>query len=156
MYGPHDNFNPTSSHVIPALILKIDKAKSTDQSEIELWGTGNVSREFLYVDDCADVICRSLEVETTPEPVNIGTGEEIKICELAELIADIMEYNGKIVYNPAFPDGQPRRCLDVSKAYNIFDFKSRTGLYSGLKDTVNWYYKNKKEQGFENFFDYIQ
>jgi GDP-L-fucose synthase len=156
MYGPYDNFNPISSHVIPALILKIDKAKSTKQKEIELWGTGNASREFLYVDDCADVICRSLEAETTPLPINVGTGEEIKICELAELISGLMGYDGKIIYNSKFPDGQPRRCLDTSKAYEIFGFKAKTGLYLGLKDTINWYYKNKQEKRFEDFFSYIQ
>ena len=156
MYGPNDNFNPNSSHVIPALILKIDKAIQNNESTIELWGSGNVSREFLYVDDCADAIVKSLEISTTPHPINIGTCSEIKIKELADMLIKIMGYEGKIVYNSDFPDGQPRRCLDVSRAAKILDFQASTQLYDGLKETVSWYYRFKKEKGFENLFDHIQ
>jgi GDP-L-fucose synthase len=156
MYGPNDNFNPNSSHVIPALILKIDKAIQNNESTIELWGSGNVSREFLYVDDCADAIVKSLEIDTTPHPINIGTCSEIKIKELADMLIKIMGYEGKIVYNSDFPDGQPRRCLDVSRAAKILDFQASTQLYDGLKETVSWYYRYKKEKGFEKLFDSIQ
>ena len=156
MYGPNDNFNPNSSHVIPALILKIDKAIQNNENSIELWGSGNVSREFLYVDDCADAIIKSLEVDTTPHPINIGTCSEIKIKELANMLIKIMGYEGKIVYNGDFPDGQPRRCLDVSRAAKVLNFQAQTKLYDGLKETVSWYYKFKKEKGFEDLFDSIQ
>ena len=156
MYGPNDNFNPVSSHVIPALILKIDKAITNDENNIELWGTGNASREFLYVDDCADVICRSLEMMTTPYPINIGTGSEIKIRDLMDMLTKIMGYSGNVSYNQDFPDGQPRRCLDTNKAYKIFGFKAQTQLYEGLKKTVSWYYRHKGEKGFENLFNNIQ
>lgn len=156
MYGPNDNFDPASSHVIPALILKIDKAITVGKNNIELWGTGEASREFLYVDDCADAICKSLEINTTPYPLNIGTSSEIKIRHLVKILARIMGYNGSITYNDSFPDGQPRRCLDVSKAYKVLGFQAQTKLYQGLKDTVSWYYRFKEEMKFANFFDHIQ
>lgn len=156
MYGPNDNFNPASSHVIPALILKIDKAITVGKNNIELWGTGNASREFLYVDDCADAIAKSLEINTTPHPLNIGTSSEIKIRDLAKTLTDIMGYKGSITYNDSFPDGQPRRCLDVSKAYKVLGFEAKTPLYQGLKETVSWYYRFKQEKQFANFFDHIQ
>lgn len=154
MYGPEDNFNPASSHVIPALILKVDKAIAKKEDFIELWGTGNASREFLYVEDCADAICKSLEIETTPHPINIGTCSEIKIRNLVDTISEIMGYDGEIRYNSDFPDGQPRRCLDVNKSYRILGFEAKTKLYEGLKNTVSWYYKNKEK--FVDYFDYIQ
>lgn len=154
MYGPHDNFNPYSSHVIPALILKIDKAIQNN-SDIQLWGTGQVSREFLYVEDCAEAICKSLTNYTSPYPINIGTCNEIKISELAEMIGGIMSFKGSISYNPDFPDGQPRRCLDVSKAQKILGFKAKTTLYEGLVKTIEWYYKNKDQEKFVDYFDKI-
>jgi len=156
MYGPEDNFNPASSHVIPALILKIDKAITVGKSSIELWGTGNASREFLYVNDCADAICKSLEIKTTPHPINIGTCSEIKIRGLIQMLAKIMGFEGEIRYNSDYPDGQPRRCLDVSRAYKVLGFKAKTDLYNGLKNTVSWYYRYKGEKSFANFFDNIQ
>lgn len=156
MYGPNDNFNPASSHVIPALILKIDKAISVGKRSIELWGTGKASREFLYVDDCADAICKSLDVETTPDPINIGTGQEITIRDLTTKLCKIMGFSGDIVYNTSFPDGQPRRCLDTSKAIELLDFVAQKPLYEGLRRTVSWYYKFKQEKRFANFFDHIQ
>lgn len=156
MYGPNDNFNPASSHVIPALILKIDKALTVGKSSIELWGTGNASREFLYVDDCADAICKSLETTTTPHPINIGTCSEIKIRALVQMLAKIMGFEGEISYNSDFPDGQPRRCLDVSRAYKVLGFKAKTDLYNGLKNTVSWYYRFKEEKSFNDYFCNIQ
>jgi len=156
MYGPNDNFNPNSSHVIPALILKIDRAIHTGSNHIELWGTGNASREFLYVDDCAEAIAKSLELDTTPHPINIGTGSEIAIKDLVVMIAKIMGYKGSISYNSEFPDGQPRRCLDVSNASKILGFEAQTNLYDGLKDTISWYYKNKGKEKFVDHFDNIQ
>lgn len=156
MYGPNDNFNPASSHVIPALILKIDRAIQVGKNYIELWGTGNASREFLYVDDCADAICKTLEIKTTPHPINIGTGDEITIRDLVTTLCKIMGFKGEIRYNSDFPDGQPRRCLDVSKAYKVLGFQATTKLYEGLKNTVSWYYRFKQEKKFANFFDHIQ
>jgi GDP-L-fucose synthase len=150
MYGPHDNFNPEVSHVIPAIILKIDKAIDNNEKEIKLWGTGNASREFLYVDDCASAICRSVDIDTTPYPINIGTGSEYKISSLATKIADMMNYKGSVVFNENGLDGQPRRCLDTSRAYKVLGFQAQTGLTRGLHDTISWYYKNK-----DKFIDYL-
>ena len=144
MYGPNDNFNPASSHVIPAIILKIDQAIQQNHKVVELWGTGQASREFLYVEDCADAICRSLQIDTGPEPINVGTCNEIKIGDLARLIAKYMKYEGDIVYNDSFPDGQPRRCLDVSKAKEILDFEARTSLEIGIGKTITWYTNNRE------------
>jgi GDP-L-fucose synthase len=149
MYGPDDNFNPKISHVIPALILKIDKAITKGSSSVEIWGSGKASREFLYVDDCAEAICAAVDIDTTPYPINIGTGEECTISTLAYLLKDIMGYNGNLVFNSNGLDGQPRRCLDISKAYMVLGFKANTELYQGLKNTVSWYYRYK-----EKFVDY--
>ena len=154
MYGPHDNFNPESSHVIPALILKFAKAIENDEKEVKVWGTGKASREFLYVDDCAEAIKRSVEIDTTPEPINIGTGSEISIFNLAEKIKDLMGYKGDIVFNSNGLDGQPRRCLDTSKAKQILGFEAETKFKKGLGDTIDWYYKNKEK--FVDYFDHIQ
>ena len=156
MYGPHDNFDPSSSHVIPALILKVDRAMQAGKRNIELWGTGQASREFLYVDDCALAIDKSIETETTPHPINIGTGDEISIKELAAMIGKMMGYEGTISYNSDFPDGQPRRCLDVSNAFKVLGFEAKTKLYNGLKNTISWYYKHKSEEKFCDYFDHIQ
>ncbi len=156
MYGPNDNFNPESSHVIPALILKIDRAITLGSGSIDIWGTGNASREFLYVNDCAEAIKKSIEIDTTPHPINIGTGSEIKIAELVLMLTNIMGYKGNISYQSDKPDGQPRRCLDVNKAYKVLGFEAKKPLYQGLKDTVSWYYRFKGEKGFANYFDHIQ
>ena len=156
MYGPNDNFNPAISHVIPALILKIDRAMHVGKKEIELWGTGEASREFLYVHDCADAIVQSLSVDIGPDPLNIGTGQEIKIKELIAMLQTIMGYEGDIRFNSDFPDGQPRRCLDTTKAYEAFGFEAKTHLYDGLRETVSWYYKNKEKYKFNDYFDHIQ
>ena len=154
MYGPHDNFNPESSHVIPALILKFAKAIENDEKEVKVWGTGKASREFLYVDDCAEAIKRSLEIDTTPEPINIGTGSEISIASLAQKIKDIMGYKGDVVFNQNGLDGQPRRCLDTSRAYETLGFQAQTGLARGLSNTVSWYNNNKDK--FVDYFHHIQ
>lgn len=150
MYGPHDNFHPSISHVIPAIILKIDKAIQNKESSVELWGTGNASREFLYVDDCAEAIKLAIDTDTTPDPINIGTGSEFTISALAEKIASVMGYKGDVLFNANGLDGQPRRCLDTSKAYEVLGFQAQTGLARGLSNTVNWYNNNK-----EQFFDYF-
>lgn len=156
MYGPNDNFNPAISHVIPALILKIDRAIHVGKKEIELWGTGEASREFLYVDDCADAIVQSLGVDITPDPINIGTGREIKIKDLITRLAKIMGYEGNIKFNSNFPDGQPRRCLDTTRAHEAFGFKAKTDLHNGLRETVSWYHRNKEKYKFNDYFDHIQ
>ena len=141
MYGPHDNFDPSISHVIPALILKIASAMKSGERQVELWGTGQASREFLFVEDCAEAIALSINKETGPEPINVGTGSEIKICDLVTEIAEQMGYEGQIVYDNSKPDGQPRRCLDTSKAKEKLDFEAKTGLQDGLKETIEWFIK---------------
>jgi GDP-L-fucose synthase len=150
MYGPHDNFHPSISHVIPAIILKIDKAIQNKESSVELWGTGNASREFLYVDDCAEAIKLAIDTDTTPDPINIGTGVEFTISALAEKIASIMGYEGDVLFNANGMDGQPRRCLDTSKAKDALGFEAQTGLISGLKQTIEWYNNNKEK--FTSYF----
>ncbi len=139
LYGPGDNFDLESSHVIPALIRKCLEAKDSGKKEVILWGTGNPSREFLYVEDCAEAIILAGEKYNKPEPVNIGTGREITIRELAKLIASLTGYQGKFVWDTTKPDGQPRRCLDVSRAKEEFGFVARTPLEEGLKKTIAWY-----------------
>ena len=139
MYGPHDHFNLTSSHVIPALILKIDQAVKQKATSITLWGTGQASREFLYAPDCAKAIKLAIEKDISPTPINIGTGKEIKICDLIETICDIMAFDGEILYDTSKPDGQPRRCLNTSKAEQLLGFKARTSLPDGLAHTIKWF-----------------
>jgi len=140
MYGPHDHFNLTNSHVIPALILKVHQAKMNSDSSITLWGTGQASREFLFAEDCAEAIKLSIEKNIGPEPINIGTGKEIKICELTETIADIMGFDGEIVYDDNYPDGQPRRCLDTTKAKERLGFEAKTNLAEGLNKTIQYFW----------------
>jgi len=139
MYGAYDHFNLTTSHVIPALILKVQKALTNKEKFITIWGTGQVSREFLFAPDCADAIELALLKDVPPSPINIGTGKEIKIYELIKLICDIMGYNGEIVYDNTKPDGQPRRCLDTSKSKDVLGFEAKTDLFSGLNKTIDWY-----------------
>ena len=139
MYGPYDHFNLTSSHVIPALILKVHQARMNGDSSITLWGTGQASREFLFAEDCADAIKLSIEKNIGPEPINIGTGKEIKICELIETIADIMGFDGEIIYDDNYPDGQPRRCLDTTKAKEKLGFEAKTNLSQGLNKTIEYF-----------------
>lgn len=143
MYGPHDHFNLTTSHVIPALILKVDKAIQNKEKEIVVWGTGTVSREFLFAKDCAKAIELCIGKQTDLSPINIGNGEEIKISSLITLICELMGYKGEIVYDSTKPDGQPRRCLDTTKAKKILGFEAETSLREGLQQTIQWYKENR-------------
>jgi len=144
LYGPGDNFNPESSHVIPALIRKMEEAKENNLKEVVVWGTGKASREFLYVEDCAKAILMATEKYNGSEPVNIGFGEEITIKDLAQKIKDIIGFKGELRYDFSKPDGQPRRCLDTSKAEKEFGFKAQTSFEEGLKNTIEWYEENRK------------
>jgi len=144
LYGPRDNFDPKSSHVIPALIRKCLEAAAAGSNEIVVWGTGTASREFLYVEDAAEAIILAMEEYDKPDPVNIGSNMEISIKELVLLIADLCGFKGNFVWDAAKPDGQPRRCLDVSKAQEEFGFKATTPFHEGLKKTVDWYRNHGK------------
>jgi GDP-L-fucose synthase len=139
LYGPRDNFDLETSHVIPALIRKMVEAAERSEREIVLWGDGTPTREFLYVDDCAEGIVLATERFDGPEPVNLGTGEEISIRDLAELVADVTGFDGEIVWDTSKPNGQPRRKLDVSRARELFGFEAKTSLREGLEQTVAWY-----------------
>ena len=139
LYGPGDNFDLESSHVIPAMIRKFSEAVDKGEKEVILWGTGKTTREFLYVKDCAEAICLATERYNSEAPVNIGSGSEVSIRNLAKIIARITEYSGKIVWSSLNPDGQPRRRLNVIKAKKEFGFKSSTTLEEGLKETIFWY-----------------
>ena len=144
LYGPRDNFDPKSSHVIPALIRKCLEAAAAGSNEIVVWGTGTASREFLYVEDAAEAIILAMEEYDKPDPVNIGSNMEISIKELVLLIADLCGFKGNFVWDAAKPDGQPRRCLDISKAQEEFGFKATTPFHEGLKKTVDWYRNHGK------------
>lgn len=144
LYGPGDNFHPASSHVIPALIKKCVDAIEAGQDQIECWGTGSASREFIYAPDAAEGIVLATEQYDKGEPVNIGAGFEITIKDLVEKIARLTGFTGKIVWDPSKPDGQPRRCLDTSRAWQEFGFKARTDFDQGLKATIAWYRANKE------------
>ena len=139
LYGPHDNFDPASSHVIPALIRKCVEAVRIGSSEVQCWGTGNATREFLYVEDCAEAVVLATEQYDDPEPVNVGAGFEISIRELSELIAKLSGFSGRLVFDPTKPDGQPRRSLDTSRARERFGFKATTDFHEGLRRTIDWY-----------------
>ena len=144
LYGPRDNFDPRSSHVIPALIRKMVEARLREEKEVVVWGTGKASREFLYVEDAAEGILLASEKYNKPDPVNLGTGKEITIKELVDLIATLSGYSGKIVWDTSKPDGQPRRLLDVSRAEKEFGFKAKIDFREGLKRTIDWYEANVK------------
>ncbi len=139
LYGPGDNFDPQTSHVIPALIKKCVDAVETNAPSITCWGTGEVSREFLYVADAAEGILLATEHYNRAEPVNLGAGREIRIKDLAEKIAELTGFTGEIRWDPSKPDGQPRRCLDVSKAREYFGFAARTSFDEGLRQVIDWY-----------------
>ncbi len=143
LYGPGDNFDLESSHVIPALIRKFTEAVRDNRGEVEVWGTGQVSREFLYVEDAAEGIALATERYNKPEPVNIGAGFEIKIKDLVKLIAELMGFGGAIRWNTSRPDGQPRRRLDISKAKREFGFEAKTDFREGLKRTIEWYMQRR-------------
>lgn len=144
LYGPGDNFDPRSSHVIPALIKKCFDAIDARMETLEVWGTGAATREFFYVEDAARAICMAADTYDKSDPVNIGAGFEISIKNLAELITRLSGFTGKIIWNNTMPDGQPRRQLDTSKALNEFGFKATTDLETGLKKTIEWYKKNRQ------------
>jgi len=144
LYGPRDNFDLESSHVIPALIRKCWEAKQSHAEEILAWGTGTATREFLYVEDAADAIVLAAEKYGKPEPVNLGSGEEISIRELLDQIRTLAGYDGTVRWDATKPDGQPRRCLDTSRALGEFGWKARVPLRDGLKKTIDWFAEQKQ------------
>jgi GDP-L-fucose synthase len=145
LYGPWDNFNLDTSHVIPALIRKCIEARDAGRDHIVCWGTGSASREFLYVDDAADGLIRAAEVMDTPEPINLGTGLEITIRDLVTLIARLCDFRGEIRWDSSKPDGQPRRCLDVERAADRLGWRARIGFEEGLRRTIWWFETHRAE-----------
>ncbi|WJI23566.1 GDP-L-fucose synthase [Thermosynechococcus sp. B0] len=139
LYGPGDNFDPLSSHVIPALIRKVYIAQQQGERVIPVWGDGSPSREFLYVEDAARGIVMATQAYDHPDPINLGTGEEITIKNLVELICDLMDFQGQIEWQTDKPNGQPRRCLDTTKAKEAFGFRAQVSLKEGLERTITWY-----------------
>ena len=139
LYGPRDNFDPRSSHVIPALIRRVIEAQEAGVDEVVVWGDGSPTREFIYAEDAAEGIVRATELYNGPEPVNIGSGNEISIKDLAELIGRLVGYQGRFVWDTSKPNGQPRRALDTSRAENYFGFRAQTNFEEGLRRTIDWY-----------------
>jgi GDP-L-fucose synthase len=144
LYGPNDSLDLENNHIIPALITKIASAIKYNSTEVTLWGTGVATREFLYVEDCARAIRLAMEEYDGSEPINIGSGEEISVILLAKTIAVLMGYHGKFVWDNSKPDGQLRRVLNTSRAYEEFGFRAQTELYTGLEKTIEWYYQQEK------------
>ena len=142
LYGPRDNFDPKSSHVIPALIKKFVEAVEKGKDEVVCWGTGKPTRGFLYVEDAAEGILLATEKYNKSDPVNLGTDLEISIKDLAELIGRLYGFKGKIIWDTSKPDGQPRRKLDISRAEREFSFKAKMDFEKGLKRTIEWYIEN--------------
>jgi GDP-L-fucose synthase len=147
LYGPGDNFDPRSSHVIPALIKKCVDAMARKDREIVVWGTGNATREFFYVEDAAEAIRLATECYDKPEPVNIGAGFEISIRDLVGLIAELTGFKGRVVWDASKPDGQPRRMLDTNRAFREFGFRAKTDFREGLKKTIDWYLRTRAASG---------
>jgi len=145
LFGPGDKFHPAVSHVIPALIKKCVEAAERGASEVEVWGSGRATREFLYVDDAARGILLAAEHYDDGEPVNLGSGEEIPVKELAEMIARKVGFEGELRWDPSKPDGQPRRRVDVSRAERAFGFRAETGIDEGLERTIDWYRSNREQ-----------
>lgn len=143
LYGPRDNFDLETSHVIPAMVRKFVEAKGSGAPTVKLWGTGKVSREFLYVEDCADGVLLAAERYSKADPVNLGTSEEVTIADLAEKVRSATGFGGDLVWDSLRPDGQPRRRLEVSMAKQEFDFEAGTPLDQGIKATVEWYIENR-------------
>ena len=143
LYGPRDNFDPASSHVIPALVRKCVEATKTEATRVTVWGTGNATREFLYVEDAAEAIVLAAEHYDRPEPINVGAGFEISIRDLVALIARLTGFRGEIAWDTSKPDGQPRRMLDTSRARAAFGFRARTPFEEGLRKTIDWYREAK-------------
>ena len=139
LYGPGDNFDLRTSHVIPALVRKCVEARRRGDREIIAWGTGSASREFLYVDDCAEGILAAMFRYDSPEPINLGTGREVTVKDLTHLVAKLARFEGTIVWDTTKPDGQPRRCLDVTRAREQLGFIAKTSLEEGLAKTIEWY-----------------
>ncbi len=139
LYGPGDNFDPATSHVIPSLIRKVLEARNTGQLFLDVWGSGSASREFLYVRDAADAIVLAADGYNDPDPVNLGSGQEITIAALVDLICRLCGYRGTILWDPTMPDGQPRRCVDTTRAREGFGFVARTRLEDGLLEMIDWY-----------------
>ena len=147
LYGPGDNFNPATSHVIPALIKKCVDARDSRADHVEVWGSGSASREFLYVDDAAEGIVLGAERYDDPEPVNLGVGREITIKDLVALIAGLTRFEGEIRWDQSKPDGQPRRALDTQRARDRFGFVARTSFEEGLRRTIGWYEETTHRPG---------
>jgi GDP-L-fucose synthase len=145
LYGPADNFDPETSHVIPALIRKVVEAQLAGADEIEVWGSGSASREFLFVRDAAEAIVLATERYDKADPVNIGSGMEIRIRDLAELIGKLADFRGGIRWNQDHPDGQPRRCLDTRRAEVEFGFRASTRFEEGLRETIQWYRRHAQQ-----------
>ena len=143
LYGPGDNFDPASSHVIPALIKKVIEARDAGRGHIDVWGTGSASREFLFVRDAAEGIALATECYDDPEPVNLGSGMEITVKALAEMICELCGFAGELRWDAGQPDGQPRRCLDVTRAAARFGFRARTDFRTGLIEAIAWYEANR-------------
>jgi len=143
LYGPRDNFDLQSSHVIPALIRKCVEARERGDREIVAWGTGSASREFLYVEDCAKGLVLAMEKYDSPDPINLGSGREITIRDLTQLVARLCRFEGKITWDTSQPDGQPRRCLDVTAAKEKLGFVAETPFEVGLKKTIEWFEANR-------------
>lgn len=146
LYGPGDNFDPESSHVIPALIRKVAEAKIMGHKHIEVWGTGKPTREFLYVEDAAEAIVLAAEKYDKPEPINLGSGRELSIETLAQNICNLMDFRGEIRWLSDKPDGQPRRMLDISRAEREFGFRARTEFIRGLQKTIDWFRWHREYQ----------
>jgi GDP-L-fucose synthase len=147
LYGPGDNFNPDSSHVIPALIKKCIDAKDAGEEEIVVWGTGKATREFLYVDDASTGILLATEKYNESEPINLGAGFEISIKNLVNLIVSLTGFGGRVVWDSSKPDGQPRRKLDTTKARNLFGFEAKVNFKEGLQKTIEWYQSHREKIG---------
>jgi len=143
LYGPRDNFDLNTSHVIPALIRKCVEAHEAGAAEITLWGDGSPTREFLYVEDAAEAVVSAARLYNKADPVNVGSGVEISIRELATTIASYIGFRGRIVWDTTKPNGQPRRCLDVTRAAHEFGFRARTSFEQGLRKTIDWYVSEK-------------
>ena len=142
LYGPEDNFDPLSSHVIPALIHKVHEAQQRGDRTLAVWGDGSPTREFLYSEDAARGIVMATQHYSDPEPVNLGTGYEVTIKDLVELICNLMEFKGELIWETDKPNGQPRRCLDTTRANDAFGFTAQTEFRQGLQNTINWYRQN--------------
>jgi GDP-L-fucose synthase len=146
LYGPTDNFDPQSSHVVPALIRKVVEAQMAGRRWIDVWGSGNATREFLYVSDAGEGIALAADKFDGPEPINLGSGEETPIRRLIELICELCGFDGELRWDRSAPDGQPRRCLSTERAEQLLGFKAKTSLRAGLKQTIEWYRREPQRQ----------